>query len=155
MLGIAPVSAPCDWFHETLSTKKQRAAMDSSHGIFGSPHATGCSAALKRWILRKFSGGRYHADKTKDYGMAGRHAYFQSKEEGGSKEVVAALDKDQFWVTKMMDSHLHGNNTKMSFYHTAACPPKQCKTEKKKKKKRGVSECQLREGTLPNNGWLS
>lgn len=99
MLGIAPVSAPCDWFHETLSTKKQRAAMDSSHGIFGSPHATGCSAALKRWILRKFSGGRYHADKTKDYGMAGRHAYFQSKEEGGSKEVVAALDKDQFWVT--------------------------------------------------------
>jgi len=113
--AIAPVSAPCDWWHSTV-TDAQRKKFDCSSGILPAVYQTGCVAACKRSMARKISEISFVKDKTADYGFA--DWWGQLKAGGGSKEVCEVCEKDLFFVTKCLDSHLFGNNTTMNFYHT-------------------------------------
>jgi pimeloyl-ACP methyl ester carboxylesterase len=134
VVAIAPVSAPCDYHHETLPTKADRMKIDSSGGLLTNVHKSGCKASLMKWFVRVISKSQWPGkDKTKDFGMAAWYEYYNTSTgngaggtlekpegSGGSKEMFALMNKDLFWVSKMMDSHLYGHNTPMNFYNTAA-----------------------------------
>ena len=57
-------------------------------------------------------------DKTKDFGLAGHslggYKYYISKETGGAPKE---MQKDLFFVTKILDSELHGSNSKMGLLY--------------------------------------
>jgi pimeloyl-ACP methyl ester carboxylesterase len=130
--AIAPVSAPCDYYHETISTKADRMKIFKDMALLSALHDSGCMASLKKRLLKKISSSPSMnqwtgKDKTKESGwMAAQYDSYKisagTAEEpdggGGSKEMFALMDKDLFWVSKMMDSHLYGNNAPMNFYHT-------------------------------------
>ena len=77
---------------------------------------SGCVAAMKQKFWRWISGMQYHEDRTKDFGFADAYKDWKGFS-GGSPEACAAMDKDPFFVSKMLDSVLEGNNSKMSFYY--------------------------------------
>ena len=55
----------------------------------------------------------YYPDKTKDFGFAGHSAggfaYYVSKQTGGAPPEI---EKDHFFVTKLLDSELNGMNSR-------------------------------------------
>ena len=77
---------------------------------------SGCVAAMKQKFMRWLSGKMYHEDRTKDFGFIDAYKDWKGFS-GGSPEACAAMDKDPFFVSKMLDSVLEGFNSKMSFYY--------------------------------------
>ena len=77
---------------------------------------SGCVAAMKQKFWRWISGMQYHEDRTKDFGFIDAYKDWKGFS-GGSPEACAAMDKDPFFVSKMLDSVLEGSNSKMSFYY--------------------------------------
>jgi pimeloyl-ACP methyl ester carboxylesterase len=70
-------------------------------------------------LLKKFTAGSCIADKTKDYGMAAKYKMYRDKNVGGNEKTWKEMDKDTFYVTKMLDSHLHGANLPTTFLYEA------------------------------------
>lgn len=123
VLACAPVSAPADFFHPTV-TKDSKKKM--AGGLFGLMYVNrmnkpGFRGACIRKMTMAQSSMCYHPDKTKDYkgmmSMAMFYSYMKSSEYGGSKRTWAKMDKDLFFVTKTLDAELHGNTTKANLLH--------------------------------------
>ena len=108
VLGIAPVSAPMFMYEKSVTAKERRKCDTTPGGMILSLNKRGCWAGFSRSCVNAMFGGQAHADKSKDYGMAAKYNVYKTKEVGGDKRSWDAMDKDPFFVTKMLDSNLHG-----------------------------------------------
>ena len=106
VLGCAVVSSPGNLHHPSLS-KKERKKIDAQGALIMT--APGCIGGLVRRMMK---GIYYYPDKTKDFGFAGHSSggfsYYKSKATGGAPKEMSS---DHFYVTKLLDSELHGMNT--------------------------------------------
>jgi pimeloyl-ACP methyl ester carboxylesterase len=59
--------------------------------------------------------GKTYPDKNKDFGFASKYAVYRGEDVGGTERSWSTMDKDSFFITRMMDSHLNGANTKGQF----------------------------------------
>merc|ERR1711916_273040 len=59
--------------------------------------------------------GEYYPDKSVDFGMAKKYSQTMKKEDGGDKRSWDAMDRDLFFVTKTLDTYLHGPRSKDTF----------------------------------------
>jgi pimeloyl-ACP methyl ester carboxylesterase len=109
--GIAPIAGPC--FPWGIEDKKERVLCDTTPGkMLLCVNNPGCYGGFARSLVGAISSASYCEDKTKDYGMAGQYSMYKTADIGGDKRAWDAMDKDPFFVTKMLDGKLFGNNTK-------------------------------------------
>ena len=108
VLGCAAISSPCDLHHPSLS-KKEAKKLDEKGALI--LNQSGCLGGLVRWMMK---GIYYYPDKTKDFGFAGHsgggYQYYVGKETGGAPPEI---EKDHFFVTKLLDSELNGTNSRI------------------------------------------
>ena len=111
VLGCAVISSPCDINHASLS-KQERKKVGGGAAMF---NAKGCFGALTRFFMKNVY---YYPDKSKDFGftghMAGGYSYYKGKATGGAPKC---MEKDHFFVTKLLDSELNGANSKCALLY--------------------------------------
>ena len=118
VLGCAPVSGPSNRFHPSVTAQDRDKLKGEAPVNIEGLTKTGCcgGGCLARFFFRQISGWNYHADKTKDYGMADVYASVKTVASGGDERAWNAADQDPFFATKMVDHHLHGANGKLTFF---------------------------------------
>ena len=112
-LGCATLSSPITIKYPSFS--KQDIKELDPYGLCKSFNSTGCFG----WCIRAmYKNVYYYKDKKKDFGFTGHSAggykYYISKETGGAPKEMR---KDHFFVTKFLDSELHGSNSKMGLLY--------------------------------------
>eukprot|EP00944_MAST-04C_sp_MAST-4C-sp1_P014764 g14764.t1 len=112
-LGCATLGTPITIKHPSFS--KQDVKDLDPHGALKAFNANGCFGGCLRHMTKNLY---YYPDKTKDFGFAGwsygGYKYYISKECGGAPKE---MQKDLFFVTKILDSELHGSNSKMGLLY--------------------------------------
>ena len=104
VLGCADISGMCDIYHKDAPKEARRSAPK---------YGKGCSGKAFRCLIRSVA--EYFPDKTKDFGMAAKYKGTCKGEDGGDKRSWDAMDKNPFFVTKTLDSYLHGTRSKDTF----------------------------------------
>ena len=105
VLGCADISGMADRLHrDALPAMKKELPF-----VYGK----GCRGSMFRQLILAVS--EYHPDKHKDYGMAKKYTQTCKKEDGGDERAFRVMDADHFFVTKTLDSYLHGPRSKNTF----------------------------------------
>jgi len=113
VIAIAPISAPIFLTSGNPSVSKAdlKKCDTTPGGMVTSLNKKTCWGSFSRCFLNSII--PFHGeDKTKDPGMAAHFTQLRSKECGGNETTWKVFDKDLFFVTKGMDSNLHGTNAK-------------------------------------------
>ena len=104
VLGCADISGMGDRYHcDALP------AMIKEMPAYGN----GCMGRMFRLLIWAVS--EYFPDKDRDYGMAKKYTGTMKKEDGGDERAFSVMDRDQFFVTKTLDSYLHGPRSQDTF----------------------------------------
>ena len=97
------------------SVSKQDMKELDPYGICKAYNSKGCYGGCLPVSLKSVY---WYQDKTKDFGFAGHsyggYKFYISKETGGAPKE---MQKDHFFVTKLLDSELHGSNSKMGLLY--------------------------------------
>jgi pimeloyl-ACP methyl ester carboxylesterase len=115
VLGCAPIAGPV-LFNDKHATPEERTKFDSAPcGMIAALSKSSCWGSFSRCVCFKVMGAQAHPDTTKDFGFAAKYAQYRGIHVGGTERSWSTMDKDTFFITKMMDSNLHGANRKNQF----------------------------------------
>lgn len=112
VLGCAPVSGPGEQigtFNGQAATFNPDISKEAlSPSLIFALAKPGCWGGFSRCLLGPVFKTQCYPSKTKDPGFASVYKGYQSKGCGGTEQMFERMDKDQFYISKMMDCHLHG-----------------------------------------------